>query len=160
MEIRIDGSEIDVFALIRGLIIALGIMLIILAIIRYRKKTQNADQPMESAQATVVDRQPVGTVPTAYGIWIVFDLADGRRIKLYDKTSTDLIVGDTGQLSWQGDSVVYFSRGKKQDSTGQQPLRTSAIRQQKKTWICPTCGCENAGSWDACAGCGEKRPES
>ena len=43
MEIRIDGSEIDVFALIRGLIIALGIMLIILAIIRYRKKTQNAD---------------------------------------------------------------------------------------------------------------------
>ena len=85
MEIRIDGSEIDVFALIRGLIIALGIMLIILAIIRYRKKTQNAYQPMESAQATVVDRQPVGTVPTAYGIWIVFDLADGRRLKLYDK---------------------------------------------------------------------------
>ena len=38
MEIRIDGSEIDVFALIRGLIIALGIMLIILAIIRYRKR--------------------------------------------------------------------------------------------------------------------------
>ena len=108
MEIRIDGSEIDVFALIRGLIIALGIMLIILAIIRYRKKTQNAYQPMESAQATVVDRQPVGTVPTAYGIWIVFDLADGRRLKLYDKASTDLIVGDTGQLSWQGDSVVYL----------------------------------------------------
>lgn len=115
--ITVSTDDITMSDIMMVFAILLGIMLVSLIVIlsvRSRQKKADSVCPVLRAEATVVDKQqlPAGTVTFASlsRIWILFDLADGRRLKLFDTAANDLVVGDTGELVWQGSSIVRFQR--------------------------------------------------
>lgn len=162
MKLEINLEDITMSDIMMFLAIMIGVALVFWVIVKIARRGQeqaDASCPIQRAMATVVDKQqlPAGSVTfsSLSRIWIMFDLEDGSRIKLFDSVSSNLIVGDTGRLCWQGDSIISFSRG---DGAYTPAARRGQAQTQPGTWMC-SCGCENAMNWETCAGCGKKRPE-
>ena len=86
---------------------------------RRRQAAANAAAPALESVATVVDkREDVSgsrsryVRPTVSEYFVTFELPSGQRVELAvsGPTSGQLVVGDTGQLSWQGTWFRGFQR--------------------------------------------------
>ena len=75
-----------------------------------RKKDQS--KPVKKSHVRVVDKpHPSGAMLIAS--LVVFELDNGERIRLLvnGKEYTTILIGDTGELTWQGTQYISFKRG-------------------------------------------------
>ena len=89
--------------------IMIGICVICFIVIKV-KDSENNSKPVLGMKAKIIDkmREEPGTV--AFVIWVMFETADGNRVKLSCSAKNDYVVGDTGFLRWQGTRLISFER--------------------------------------------------
>ena len=83
------------------------------AVAKKRHEDNNASYPVQRSHAKLVDKpQTAANGIVIYSmIWVLFDLDDGRRVRLMvSGTQFPYVVGDSGDLTWQGDSLLAFQR--------------------------------------------------
>ena len=177
IDIDIDGDDLGlVLFIFFGTLIA--VMLISNYIIK-QKESENEAQPIRRGYARVMEKQEIQT-GFSVEYRVVFELAGGQRLQLQTNINT-IVVGDSGNLKWQGYRVISFSpENKKSNSTpkscnnfdedyygidyvASQITQSSGSRQEQKSkelgvkWTCPMCGQENL-PWDnICNNCGIKK---
>ena len=107
---RFDSEEILIF-----IFVLLGVVLLfgfIAAAMKgaQQQNTQNTASQMQSRWAKVVDRQslPGNAMLSMSQIWVLFEFADGSRLRLNLPAAQTVAVGDSGTLTWQGDAVISF----------------------------------------------------
>ncbi len=96
-----------------GIFITMVIISIICLIIKKGVDSKNASCPMQQMKARVVDKQnlPGNAIRSMSTMWVVFELENGlRKRMIIPATKDDMVVGDVGILSWQGEAMVAFSR--------------------------------------------------
>lgn len=98
------------------LVVMIGVGIIFMIIIKSKQKEEeerNASYPICRMNAKIVDKMQLApnTMMSVSQMWILFELTDGRRLKLTTRASNEWIVGDTGYLTWQGTSMIRFGRG-------------------------------------------------
>lgn len=90
-------------------IIVSGVLFAIAAIIKKKRDAENAAKPICSEMARLVD-MPHSNLDYMSEMWVLFELNDGRRIRLLAKPKNSLVVGDVGVLTWQGSKILGFKR--------------------------------------------------
>lgn len=98
-----------VFAILFGIMI---IALIVAVVAKRKREAANAVCPVSQMHAKVVDKQqlPTSGIVVYSQIWVMFELDDGRRVRLITSGNEAIVVGDSGNLTWQGDSMISFYR--------------------------------------------------
>ena len=78
----------------------------------WKKKIDRANsyKPVESQEARVVELQQFAPGTIVFAMWIMFELSDGRRIRVTTKPNHSLVAGDQGVLTWQGSNMLSFRR--------------------------------------------------
>lgn len=115
-DIRIE----DIFLF---LIVMCGVAVIACIFAAVAKKDHedtNATYPVQKGHAKLVDKpQTAANGIVVYSrIWVLFDLDDGTRVRLLvSGTQFPYVVGDSGELTWQGDSLLGFHRDGETRST-------------------------------------------
>ena len=108
-----------VAVLIVGVIVAMVVVIARNAAKLGRQNRLNRASPLSQSLATVVDkREEVSGSSSRYGgqtsttYYATFELPSGQRLELAvsGPTSGQLVVGDTGQLTWQGTWFRGFGR--------------------------------------------------
>lgn len=100
-----------VFIMVFMIVITVGGAALISASKRKRDRENNA-QPIMRQKAKVVEKlrgDPDGIL-LQNEMWILFDTADGKRLRLSAKADNRLAAGDEGFLTWQGNCVRDFER--------------------------------------------------
>ena len=99
------------FAILFGIMI---VAVIFATVAKKSKDAANAACPVERMHARVVDKQqtpaPTNGIVVYSRIWILFELDDGRRIRLLISGNNSAVIGDSGELVWQGDALISFRR--------------------------------------------------
>ena len=107
MDVTIDDL-IMMFSVLIGLLV---FMLIVYGVLRAAQKSKDDNEPVETSKAKVVDKPQTGNgiVITAP---ITFELENGRRVRVSvdGKEFMNLLVGDSGKLTWQGSRYIDFKR--------------------------------------------------
>ena len=108
MNVTIDDLTI-LFGVLGGLLV---FMLIVYSVLRAVQNSKDDNEPVETSKAKVVDKPQTGNeiVITAP---VTFELEDGRRVRLSVRGEAfmNLLVGDSGELTWQGSRYIDFKRG-------------------------------------------------
>lgn len=104
--------EIEVFvATIIAMFIIVAVLWIIVAVMKKKEDDENNAQPVMTRKAKLVDKQQVAAGDIVIGeIWTLFELEDGERIRLDAKPQNNLVIGDSGRLTWQGKRILRFER--------------------------------------------------
>ncbi len=107
-----------------GVILFTVVLLLLVRWVATSKQRQqrklNLQSPILTAPARVVDERSAvygssgqygGTTTTSY--FATFELADGRRLEfeITGQQAGQLVVGDTGNITWQGTWLQGFQRG-------------------------------------------------
>lgn len=174
--LSIDVTPEGLMSVFIGLMILGVISWVTLVAMKRKKDADNSRMPRYREMAMVVDRQqvPPGTVLLFDNPWVLFELQNGRRVRVSaTKTCRDLIVGDRGMLTWQGDQMISFSRTTGWSQTAQaeahpmpQPMKNVPARQNcqgqqtenstatPETVFCTKCGRKQRASNVTCWACG------
>lgn len=107
------GDILMIFPILLGLFI---IAAIVYGVIKKRQEAENNAQPVQSADAIIVDKQKIEPNTIAFETWVLFETEEGKRMRLICKANNDYVVGDKGYLKWQGTRLFSFERGKKAPS--------------------------------------------
>lgn len=108
-DIRIE----DIFIFLMVMFGIAAIAWIFAAVANKNHESVNATYPIQRGHAKLVDKpQTASNGVVIYSrIWVLFDLDDGRRVRLMvSGTQFPYVVGDSGELTWQGDSLLGFHR--------------------------------------------------
>ena len=99
------------FAILAGLAV---VSWTIVGVLAKKRNDEDARQPVRTEHAKLVDMQQVAAGQIVIGeLPVMFELDDGQRIRLGAKAQNSLVVGDTGQLTWQGRKILKFERDKR-----------------------------------------------
>ncbi len=165
MKISIDEEFIEEFVgpfLI--VILVLGILsAIFIAISSVNRSSKNAACPIQSKHARVIDKPTVPANTICLELLVTFELDNGERVRLIvsGKSQSQLLLGDAGMLTWQGNALRQFIRdGSPMAHTivGTTALASSAAA--ATDWECPSCKRKNLGSATYCASCYQTRHKS
>ena len=87
---------------------------VVYGIIRKKQNADNNAQPLKEEYAKVVDKQQLNSGSIIIGEpWVLFELEDGKRVRLNAHPENSLVVGDKGKLTWQGNRIKGFERERK-----------------------------------------------
>lgn len=129
-----------------------ALVVIIAMVVKNRKKDNR--KPLCSVNGTVIEK----TAPQVGVEWCIIESESGQRIRLRNLHSNELLlsVGDKGTVDYRGDTIQYFSRGKKANTVQE---NASPVQQWDKTvkWKCSECGNTNSGVVTKCVNCGNSR---
>lgn len=90
-----------------------AILLGIVFIMMKKDNARNKAEPLQTKSAKVLEKEQIPAGQVVIGsIWVVFELENGERIRLYVKEHSSVYYGDKGMLTWQGNRVVSFERSK------------------------------------------------
>lgn len=106
MDISIDDLVIG-FGVLLGLFF---ISLIVFLAIRKKQNDENNAQPIQRMMAKIVDKQKLDPGTIAFETWTLFETEIGARVRLVGKANNDYVVGDQGELTWQGSRLISFER--------------------------------------------------
>lgn len=95
--------------------ILVGMMIVVMimsAAMKMKRDAANAACPVNRMRARVVDKQQQSEngIVVYSRIWVLFELDDGRRVRLILPGNSNVVVGDRGNLTWQGDAIISFVR--------------------------------------------------
>lgn len=112
-----DMTVQDIFLMLVVMVGVAVLLCILAAATRKMSEKEDKRQPLRKEIAKVVEKPRLesGTIVALSEIWICFELESGERIRLLAKANNSLIVGDVGELTWQGKRIVGFKR---QNKTG------------------------------------------
>lgn len=151
-----DITVEDILGMGFPILIGLGIVAAIFyAVIVSKQNAINDAQPIQVATATVIDKQQVSPNAIAIDVWLLFETNDGRRVRLVCSAKNEIVVGDKGQMRWQGTRLISFTRNgdsAKASSNGQNIQMVLSGE-----WKC-VCGRVNQSYVSTCA-CGVSKHE-
>ena len=109
MRVQINSSDlVQYLPIFFGVLI--GVCIVMLLIVLFLKNKDNS-KPMQTMRAKIIEK-PIqqGNIE-----WYVIECEDGRRLKLRNFQSNQLIiaVGDVGIISFKGKTIQSFRREKK-----------------------------------------------
>ena len=111
---EVETMEVaELGGILLGVLIAMIILSVITLIIIKIMKARNEACPLQQAKARVADKQqlPGNAIRSLSTMWVVFELENGiRKRMIIPGTKDDMIIGDVGVLSWQGEEMVSFTR--------------------------------------------------
>lgn len=109
--LSIDITADEAMLFLESMIAIAVIMCVILLVLRKKNERENAKKPVLTVGATLIDKQQIqpGQIPIG-GIWVVFELENGDRVKLIADMRNSLMIGDTGTLTYQGNKILGFDR--------------------------------------------------
>lgn len=113
MDKIIENTSLETIGFMFVILIGVCVVcLIIIAVAKSARDNANNAQPLRCELAQVVEKQqlPANTIMSLSEMWVLFELEDGQRIRLIVKATNDLVVGDTGYLTWQGKAMRSFDR--------------------------------------------------
>ena len=155
-----------------GIMIVCVISCIVMTVLKRKSDAENARLPIRREMAMVVEKEqlPPDAIPAFSNPWILFELQDGRRVRVNGNyTHSDLILGDVGMLTWQGNRIVSFSRNTGNGQAGQRPVQPSAAAPEQVPGYTPAPH-RNPASQEAkvtadteiifCSRCGRKQRKS
>lgn len=83
----------------------------IVFVMKSKEDARNNTQPVQTMYVKLIDMQQVPAGQIVIGnIWVMFELEDGERIRLYAKDHNSLVVGDKGMLTWQENQILKLER--------------------------------------------------
>lgn len=94
-------------------ILVIGVICTVaLVVIKNREVEANARLPIRKELAMVVEKEqlPLDTVIVIDNPWVTFELRNGSHVRVRSSRHGELITGDIGMLSWQGDRMISFTR--------------------------------------------------
>ena len=100
-----------VFAVLFGLLI---VSFVFFAVAKNKRDADNNSKPIQSGKARLVDKQQLSsdTILSISEMWVLFELENGNRVQLIAKAQNNLVIGDEGYLTWQGNKILKFERKK------------------------------------------------
>lgn len=109
----IESSD-DVIILFGVLIGLMVVSLLVVAVLKNRENAQNSAEPIFREQAKLIDKPQLNEGVTFYA-WVLFETESGKRVRVRLNNSelssiASIIVGDSGQLIWQGNHMISFDR--------------------------------------------------
>ena len=113
--ITISTDDISLEDVMIFLAVLLGLMIVVfvfLGIVLSANKAEEERKPIENGIAVLMEKQQSTNSLTAAidNIPAIFELEDGRRIKLSLEANSTLVIGDRGEITWQGSKVIKFQR--------------------------------------------------
>lgn len=103
-----NASTSEVMTGVVALIFVMVVICIICWIIAGMTRAKEKRLPIHQAVAHVVEKDN----SSPYIHYVTFEFENGQREKLVADPRNKLVVGDVGKLSWQGNKIVDFVRGK------------------------------------------------
>ena len=95
------------------LFIVMAAICVISLIIKKSADAKNASCPLQRMNARVVDKQqlPGNTIRSISTMWVLFEMENGMRKRfVIPATKENMVIGDVGTLTWQGEAMVSFNR--------------------------------------------------
>lgn len=113
--ITISTDDISLEDVMIFLAVLLGLMIVVfvfLGIVLSANKAEEERKPIENGIAVLMEKQQSTNSLTAAidNIPAIFELEDGRRIKLSLEANSTLVIGDRGEITWQGSKLIKFQR--------------------------------------------------
>lgn len=101
----------DNLVILLGVLFGLGFIGFGIFVWALRKENAaNNAQPVRKAVAKIVDKQQIQPGTIAFEAWILFETEDGNRVRVMGKANNDYVIGDSGDLKWQGNRLIAFIR--------------------------------------------------
>lgn len=88
--------------------------------------------------------------------WGVFEVEEGKRVRVKLNEDHVFIIGDKGYLKWQGSNLIKFEYGKSMENY-QKEKEAEKEKISINLWRCQFCGDTNLRSWEKCGKCGNKK---
>lgn len=107
--LRITYSDL---MMLLAILAGFGIVLWIFVISLHQKQSaDNKAKPVEKAMAKLIEKPslPNGAIPSLTYIPLLFEVENGQRVRLSVKATTTYVVGDAGELVWQGTNLISFT---------------------------------------------------
>lgn len=113
--ITISTDDISLEDVMFFLAVLIGLMIVVfvfLGIVLSANKAEEEQKPIENGIAVLMEKQQSTNSLTAAidNIPAIFELEDGRRIKLSLEANSTLVIGDRGEITWQGSKLIKFQR--------------------------------------------------
>ena len=113
--IHIDTDDIELEDVLFFIAVLAGVAIvtwIFAGIAIAARKAEEAKKPVETGVGVLIEKNRSSNPLTAgiEDISAVFELEDGRRIQVLLPSSSTLVVGDKGNLTWRGNKLIDFQR--------------------------------------------------
>lgn len=111
--ISTDDISIDDIMMFLAVLIGVAIVVwIFVGIVFAAKKAEEDQKPIETGVAVLMEKQQSTNSLTAAieNVPAIFELEDGRRVKLTLEANSTLVIGDRGEMTWQGSKLIKFER--------------------------------------------------
>ncbi len=96
---------------IAGFVIFLAIIGIIMVVGLISLDRKNAASPLMRKHGVVADKEYINSNSLFFAeTSVLFSLDDGSRVRLRIPGKSDVVVGDTGTVTWQGNAFKSFDR--------------------------------------------------
>lgn len=107
-----DITVKDMASVLPLFFIICGVICLICVLVIKAKNAESNDKPVRTAVAKIVDKdQPAANAVTIIG-WLLFETEEGERVRVSVKAGHDFLIGDVGDLTWQGTRLISFTRRK------------------------------------------------
>lgn len=113
--IYVSTDDIDLDDIMFFLAVLVGVAIVIwifAGIAIAARKAEEAKLPVETGIGTLIEKNRSTNALTAgiEDIPAIFELEDGRRIQLNLQASSTLVLGDKGEMTWQGKKLMDFRK--------------------------------------------------
>lgn len=108
-------SEIFLSFLLLGLAIV-GVIIIVSAVAKVKEQNAyNASQPIQTKPCKVIAKEYVVASNPNLGSFVTFEMTTGerKRLRINAQAAAQIIVNDTGRLTFQGDHFYTFTLDRK-----------------------------------------------